>query len=87
METVIAWMLVAVGFYLAVGLGFALAFASRGVQRIDPQARGGSWGFRLAILPGTVAFWPLLMRRWSRGLPPPEEANAHRDLALRGSDR
>ncbi|MCP4203334.1 MAG: hypothetical protein GY769_15535 [bacterium] len=87
METVAGWLLAALGLYLGAGLVFAVAFVTRGVQRIDPQARGGSWGFRLAILPGTAAFWPILLRRWLRGLPPPEESNAHRELARKGSGR
>ena len=60
-ETVAAWLLAAVGVYAVGGLVFAIVFVLRGVARIDPQAVGGSWGFRLAILPGVVALWPLLI--------------------------
>lgn len=87
METVVGWTLVALGSYLAVGLVFAVAFVTRGAQRIDPQADGGSWGFRLAILPGCAALWPVLMRRWLRRLPPPEEENPHRELARKANGR
>jgi hypothetical protein len=69
------------GCYLAAGLVFALAFVTAGVQRVDPAARDGTWGFRLLILPGAAALWPLLLARWVRGGPPPEERNAHRDAA------
>lgn len=78
------WLLAAVGVYAAVGLVFAVAFVLRGAARVDPQAVGGSWGFRLAILPGVVAFWPVLARRWAGGGPPPEERNAHREAARGG---
>lgn len=78
-------LLIAFGLYLGVGLLFGIAFVTRGAQRIDPQAEGGSWGFRLAILPGCAALWPLLALRWLRGEPPPEERNAHRNLAKRGA--
>ncbi|MEZ5314228.1 MAG: hypothetical protein R2862_11585 [Thermoanaerobaculia bacterium] len=30
-----------------------------------------SRGFRWIVLPGAVALWPLLLRRWMRGAPPP----------------
>jgi hypothetical protein len=40
----------------------------RGIYRLDKQARQSSLGFRLIILPGVVALWPLLLKRWiSRG--------------------
>jgi hypothetical protein len=80
-ETIARWLLAATGIYLTVGLAFALAFVLRGARRIDPRAAAGSWGFRLAILPGVAALWPILARRWLAGPPPPEERNAHRDLA------
>lgn len=86
-ETIAGSLVAALGVYVALGLPFAVAFVLRGAARIDPQAKGGSWGFRLAILPGVVALWPLLARRWARGEPPPEERNAHRDAARRGGGR
>ena len=67
--------------YAALGLLFAVAFAARGAARIDPDAAHSSWGFRLLILPGAAALWPLLAYRWARGLPPPAEHNPHRDAA------
>jgi hypothetical protein len=64
--------------YAALGVGFALAFITVGVQRIDSQAVGSSIGFRLLIFSGSVAFWPLLLRRWISGKgQPPEERNPH----------
>jgi len=65
--------------YASVGLVFALAFVTIGVKRVDPQAVGSSVGFRLLILPGCAACWPLLLRRWTSGkTEPPEERNPHR---------
>ena len=54
------------GLYAAAGLAFAIAFVTRGVERIDSHAKGAGWGFRLLILPGAAALWPLLLRRWMR---------------------
>lgn len=67
-----------VGSYVLAGLLFAVPFVIRGVDRIDPVARGSTWGFRLIVLPGVVALWPLLAVRWMRGTQPPAERNAHR---------
>jgi len=77
-----AVFLIAWGIYLALGLLFAIPFALIGVKRIDPHAAHGSWGFRLLIIPGTMALWPLLLKRWRSGAKePPEECNAHRRAA------
>ncbi|HWD18083.1 MAG TPA: hypothetical protein VHB20_02300 [Verrucomicrobiae bacterium] len=58
-----AIFLIALGFYFACGLVFAVPFAISGAQKIDPHAAHGSWGFRLLIIPGAMAFWPWLWRR------------------------
>jgi len=77
-----AALLILLGAYLACGLVFAVPFALAGVKRIDPHAARGSWGFRLLIIPGTMALWPLLLLRWTKGVQePPAEDNAHRRAA------
>ena len=77
-----AALLILLGIYLACGLVFAVPFALFGVKKIDSHAAHGSWGFRLLVIPGTLAFWPLLLRRWAKGIgEPPEERNAHRCAA------
>lgn len=76
-----AVFLILLGLYLACGLVFAIPFALVGVRKIDSPASHGSWGFRVLIVPGTMALWPLLLRRWAGGVhEPPEERNAHRRL-------
>ncbi|HEX4950101.1 MAG TPA: hypothetical protein VFZ34_25775 [Blastocatellia bacterium] len=68
--------------YVAVGLLFALFFVTRGVERLDPSVQQSTWGFRLVIVPGVIALWPLLWRRWWRGAQHlPTENNAHRKAA------
>lgn len=77
-----ALFLILAGLYLAGGLAFAIPFAVIGMKKIDPHAKHGSWGFRVLVVPGAMAFWPLLLRRWAAGVgEPPEERNAHRRLA------
>lgn len=81
-ENVAATLVGLAGVYVAVGLVFGVAFVTRGVVRIDPGAHGASLGFRLVVLPGVVALWPLLASRWYGGSrTPPVEHNAHRSAA------
>ena len=69
----------ALSLYAALGVVFAVVFVCVGVKRFDAQAVGTGLGFRVLILPGSVAFWPLLLRRWARGIvEPPLERNPHR---------
>ncbi len=84
LETLATLLVTAIGLYLAIGLAFALWFVWRGANRIDRSAAEGTWGFRLLILPGSAALWPLLLRR-VRSEDPPSERNAHREAARRGA--
>ena len=52
------------GIYLLAGFVFAIAFVIKGVIKIDEGARGSTWGFRLIIIPGTMVFWPFLLKKW-----------------------
>lgn len=65
-------LVVAAALYLGVGCVFALAFVTLGASRIDHSARVAPVSFRLLILPGCAALWPLLLRRWLfTSAPPP----------------
>jgi hypothetical protein len=55
------WMAAA---YVAIGVLVGLPFIVIGLGRIDPAAKAAPWTFRILVLPGVVALWPLLMRRW-----------------------
>ncbi|HKV73987.1 MAG TPA: hypothetical protein VJN95_05680 [Gemmatimonadales bacterium] len=80
------WIVIVAGSYLAVGLVVALGVVVAGLKRIDPVAGHGTWGFRLLIVPGIAALWPLILRRVVLGAGhPPEESNAHREAARRRS--
>ena len=68
----------ALSLYALLGGLFALAFVGVGVNRIDAQAVGTGVAFRILIFPGSVAFWPLLLRRWVAGeTEPPQERSPH----------
>jgi hypothetical protein len=75
------WLVRALGLYAALGLLFAIAFVTRGIERVDSGAHGSGWGFRLIVLPGVVALWPLLLSRWMSRTALPVERNAHRRAA------
>ena len=81
MLTIATWLVNILVIYLGVGIVFAIAFVWKGVGEIDPSAKGGTIGFRLLILPGTTALWPILARRWLSRQGPPEEINPHRAAA------
>jgi hypothetical protein len=50
--------------YALVGVVFAIAFVMRGIERVDPVAHGSGLAFRLLVLPGAAALWPVLLRKW-----------------------
>lgn len=52
------------GSYLAIGSIVAVPFVIYGIGRVDPAAKAAPWSFRVLVVPGVVAFWPLLARRW-----------------------
>ena len=82
--TLATWLVRLTGAYLAIGLAFAIPFAFMGVGRIDPVARDGTVGFRLLILPGAAALWPLLAWRLITGRTAPSvEQNPPGDSTLR----
>jgi hypothetical protein len=59
-------ILVPLAIYLACGMVFAAGFITVGLARVDHTAHGAPWGFRLLILPGAVALWPVLAIKWVR---------------------
>jgi hypothetical protein len=62
---VINIILLVVEVYLAAGLLFSIPFVVKGVIAVDPDgAAGTKWGFRVIIIPGTIVFWPVLLKKW-----------------------
>ena len=55
-----------VGIYAAIGVLFAAVFVTVGIGSVDPVARKAPLGFRLIVLPGCAALWPLMLGRWMR---------------------
>jgi hypothetical protein len=50
--------------YLVVGSIVAVPFLIFGIGSIDAAAKKTPWTFRVLVLPGTVALWPFLLKRW-----------------------
>ncbi len=53
--------------YTAFGFIFGIAFVTTYIQRIDPAAAKTGLVFRLMVLPGAAALWPVLLPRCRRG--------------------
>ncbi len=80
-EITVFWLVTLLGIYFVAGIVAAVPIVLFGITRMDPAARGSSRLFRLTILPGVIAFWPLLLRRWLTGqTEPPIENTAHKKL-------
>jgi len=62
--TILYTILIIVVIYLFAGLAFAIPFVIKGVTQIDEGAKGSKWGFRLIIIPGSIVFWPVLLKKW-----------------------
>ena len=59
-------LLLVVAVYLICGFIFAIFFVTKGVTVVDEGAHGATIGFRIIIVPGTMVFWPLLLKKWRK---------------------
>lgn len=80
-ETIATIVVIAAAVYSTVGIVFAAAFVAKGAARLDPDAEGGTLGFRVLIFPGAAALWPVLLLKWRRAGQAFEESSPHRDAA------
>mgnify|MGYP007132298244 CR=1 FL=1 len=58
--------LLVLGSYFGLGLLFAIWFAFHGAKRIDPVVADAGVRFRLLIIPGAAALWPMLLVKCMR---------------------
>jgi hypothetical protein len=61
---IVSIILTIIAVYLVAGFLFSILFILKGVTKIDEGAHGATWGFRIIIIPGTIVFWPFLLKRW-----------------------
>ena len=50
--------------YLGLGLIFSIWFVFAGVNRVDTGMQGVKWIMRLMLIPGTMALWPLMLKKY-----------------------
>jgi hypothetical protein len=50
--------------YTLAGAAFSAVFVMFGIHRVDPVAEHSPIGFRLIVMPGVAALWPILLTRW-----------------------
>lgn len=62
-ETVFAVLVKVAAIYVACGLVVAVLFLARWGKTFDPSAAHGSWGFRVLVVPGIVALWPVILAK------------------------
>jgi hypothetical protein len=61
---VVEGALLTIAIYVAIGSILAVPFVIFGIGRVDRSAKGAPAMFRVLVLPGVVALWPLILRRW-----------------------
>lgn len=66
-ETVVSVLLIAIGIYLLIGIVFYFPFISKGVHTFDDGVRSAPVFMKILIFPGTVALWPILLKKWMKG--------------------
>ena len=59
------WSLLAI--YACIGILVAIPFSIAGAHKIFDEPAEMSAGARLAILPGAIVLWPLVLKRWIAG--------------------
>lgn len=60
---VFTWLVNVAAVYAGCGLIVASLFLARWCRSFDPSAAQGSWGFRVLIVPGIVALWPVILAK------------------------
>jgi hypothetical protein len=60
------YLLVAITGYLVAGLVFGLVVGPRAARAIDPAAAAATRGFVVAIFPGLVLLWPVVLAVFAR---------------------
>jgi len=62
-ESVFSVLVNAAAIYAGCGLIVAVLFLALWCKSFDPSAMEGSWGFRVLIVPGIIALWPVILAK------------------------
>ena len=63
-ESIVSVGFLLLGIYLIIGFVFAIFFVWKGAAKMDHNVVDTSIWFRLLIFPGSIAFWPILLKKW-----------------------
>lgn len=66
MEIILSYVFASIGVYLLLGFLFYLVFVFKWAGQLDENIKGSGIGFKLLILPGTLALWPVLFLKWKK---------------------
>jgi hypothetical protein len=69
---IISILLYLLGFYLLIGIVFAVYFVFKGVTQLDAETKGSNLVFRLLIFPASVALWLPLWLKLRKAKPEPK---------------
>jgi hypothetical protein len=59
-------LLIIAAIYLALGVLFVIPFLIKGLNKIDEGAHSSTIGFKIIIIPGVIALWPVLLSKWMK---------------------
>lgn len=62
-EQVFAVLVNVAAVYAGCGVIVAVLFLALWCRSFDPAAKGGTWGFRVLIVPGMIALWPVILTK------------------------
>lgn len=68
-ESIATILLILLGIYLLIGIVFYFPFIKKGVHKIDDGVKAAPVFMKILIFPGTVALWPILMKKVKKGEP------------------
>lgn len=63
LETITSIIFALVAIYLIIGLVFAIVFVRKGAEKIDDGAKDISWLTRLLLIPASMVFWVILLKK------------------------
>ncbi len=66
-ETIVSILLITAGVYLLIGIIFYFPFIRKGVHTFDDGVKAAPLFMKILIFPGTVALWPILLKKWRKG--------------------
>lgn len=62
-EEIATWIWIGAGLYAAIGLVVGCSLLIGGLKAFDATAAESPWRFKLTILPGLVALWPVIVAK------------------------